>query len=136
MSLLPSTIWPCPAPPVGSACRFGARDPPNCPWVNSFSNKLHLWEIFDISIHLYGFLFCSFAFPLGGGDFSPFYSYTGTSGRRIFRCFKDAGCRAFAPNPVHSSVFSDPESGPLWCGQLERGHLKQSHQGLKSSILY
>ena len=27
----PSTIWSCPAPPVGPACRFGARDPLTVP---------------------------------------------------------------------------------------------------------
>ena len=131
----PSTVWPCPAPPVGPACRFGTRDPPHRPWVNSFPDKFCLREIFYNSIHLYDFLFHSFAFPLQG-DFSPFYSFTGTSRKRIFRCPKGAGCRAFEPNPACHCVFSDPESEPLWCGPLERGHLKQSHQGLKSSILY
>lgn len=135
MSLLPIHHLALPCFSIRLCLQVWGQGPPHRPWVNSFPYKFCLWEIFDISIHLYDFLFRSFAFPLQG-DFSPFYSFTGTSRRRIFRCPKDAGCRAFEPNPAHHCVFSDPESGPLWCGQLERGHLKQSHQGLKSAILY
>ena len=134
MSLLPIHHLALPCSSSRPCLQVWGQGPPHRPWVNSFPNKFCLWEIFDISIHLYGFLFHSFAFPLQG-DFSPFYSFTGTSRRRIFRCPKGAGCRAFEPNPACHCVFSDPKSGPLWCGRLERGHLKQSHQGLKSTIL-
>lgn len=99
---------------------------PHCPRVNSFSS---LFQPQEICGHFYLLSRSSSQFLFFPTGMCPlWFLYRHFCG--ISKCSQDAGCRPWSqiqPTVVFSLH---------WCGQLERGHLKQSHQGLKSSTIY